>query len=390
LVKPEPLKKNASVPKRPDYTPTFDFMENVLKLCAGLRTQGLVKEASELESNYLNYKQAQTLYETHKETGEDLLHTAHPEGSHKMKDVEGDAVVEDLLEKHMKHIQMVEKKPTGKLDSTASVISAVKKALGEEQKLEDWTDEDIAKDWAQFPAKWKNYVVQKMLDMTWAAYSQGSSALAPAHTFAKQGHLDMDIVSDIGTEMQQANNAQREMRSAKEVTVEGLNKMITAFKRAQNVANSKIDDETTKNAVVNGIAGAIGATSNLIPAVQAWVADQSKLPPGIPKPKKPASSVITIPATEIKEGPLGVVYRQINSYKAQLNTWSTYRSISGDPQAAQWIKEEIASLDDIANRMDKVPDNEAAEKEAVGNFQREIAEEAKSIAEFKAGWVDQK
>jgi len=39
LVKPESLQKRASIPKKADYTPTSDFMENIFKLCAGLRSQ---------------------------------------------------------------------------------------------------------------------------------------------------------------------------------------------------------------------------------------------------------------------------------------------------------------------------------------------------------------
>ena len=132
LVKPEPLNKTASAPKKLNYTPTANLMENVLNLCAGLRSQGLVKEAAELETNYLNYKQAQTLYETSKETGEDLLQTAHPDGSHKLEGLEGDALVEDLLEKHEKIMSVVNKnKPSGKLSSSAQTINEVKKALGQ-------------------------------------------------------------------------------------------------------------------------------------------------------------------------------------------------------------------------------------------------------------------
>lgn len=131
LVKPEPLQKKAAVTKKADYTPSVNLMENIFKLCAGLRDNGLKKEADEIETNYLNYKRAQTLYETSKETGEDLVHDAHPKGSHKLEGVEGnEAVVEDILDQHLKIVEMVSKKPTGKL-STAQIISEVKRSLGE-------------------------------------------------------------------------------------------------------------------------------------------------------------------------------------------------------------------------------------------------------------------
>lgn len=134
LVKPEPpLQKTAALSKKANLTPTPNLMENIFKLCAGLREQGRVVEASEVETNYLNYKRAQTLYEAHKETGDDLIHSAHPKGSHKLEGVAGDeATFEDILDKHTKILQMVEKKPTGKLSSAAQILGAVKKSLGQQ------------------------------------------------------------------------------------------------------------------------------------------------------------------------------------------------------------------------------------------------------------------
>lgn len=134
MVKDEPLNKTASVVNPLDLKVSYNLMENVLKLCAGLRASGLDKHANELESNYLSYKQANTLYETSKEKGEDLIHDAHPEGSHKIEDILGDdlAVVEDILDRHVKMVLVVEKKPTGKLASSKSVINAVKNVFAQD------------------------------------------------------------------------------------------------------------------------------------------------------------------------------------------------------------------------------------------------------------------
>lgn len=125
-----PMTKSAS--SQPNLMPSGSFVENVLKLCSGLRSAGYEKYASELENKLVNYKQAQTLYETSKEKGDDLVHAAHPKGSHKLENVEGDeAVFEDIIDKHLKHVQVVEKQPTGKLASSRDVISAVKVVLGQ-------------------------------------------------------------------------------------------------------------------------------------------------------------------------------------------------------------------------------------------------------------------
>lgn len=131
IVKPEQFIKQASITKSADYLPTENLTENVMKLCGGLRSQGLVKQASELEANFLAYKQAQTLYQAHKETGDDLIESAHPEGSHKLRDVDSDeATFEDILEQHVKSLQVANKTPKGKL-SSAALISKVKTVLGQ-------------------------------------------------------------------------------------------------------------------------------------------------------------------------------------------------------------------------------------------------------------------
>lgn len=131
LVKPDPIQKTASASKI-DLTPSDNLMENVLKLCNGLRRQGFEKEASEVETNYLSYKQAQTLYDVSQEKGEDQIQAAHPEGSHKMENIEGDmAVFETVVSRHLKVLDVVKKTPAGKLTEASAIIDAVKTVLGQ-------------------------------------------------------------------------------------------------------------------------------------------------------------------------------------------------------------------------------------------------------------------
>ncbi len=119
LIKPEPLQKQASLSKTADITPTSDLMQNIIKLCIALRAEGLVKEAAEVETNFFNYKKAQTLYEVTKEKGEDLVDAAHPQGSHKLEGLDSEeAVVEDIVDRHNKMKAVVDKKPTGKYSSS--------------------------------------------------------------------------------------------------------------------------------------------------------------------------------------------------------------------------------------------------------------------------------
>lgn len=129
LVEEQPIKKTAAV-KKMELNPSTNLMENILNLCAGLRDKGFNKYADELETKFINYKQAQTLYETSKETGDDLVDAAHPKGSHKLEGVDGDeSVVETILDQHMKLLNIVNKKPTGKLASSQEAIKAVKQLL---------------------------------------------------------------------------------------------------------------------------------------------------------------------------------------------------------------------------------------------------------------------
>ena len=131
LIKPEPVNSYKSPTEAfkaaTALTPSDNLAENILKLCAGLRTQGFDKYASEIEVKFLQYKQADAsgLYDVwhHGEpkSGEELLYQAHPDGSHKMVDMDGDVVVEDLLEKQKKIQQTILKTPTGKLAAKDAV-----------------------------------------------------------------------------------------------------------------------------------------------------------------------------------------------------------------------------------------------------------------------------
>jgi hypothetical protein len=128
-VKEEPLKKTAA-PKT-DLSPSKSFVDNLLKLCTGLRSAGFEKQAEELESKLVQYKQAGALYDVGNEKGEDLVHAAHPKGSHKMENIDSkEATFEDILDKHIKMLDVANSKPTGKNSSAQEILDAVKVTLG--------------------------------------------------------------------------------------------------------------------------------------------------------------------------------------------------------------------------------------------------------------------
>jgi hypothetical protein len=124
---------------------TKNVQENILLLCASLRESGFTKHAEDLESNFLAYKQAQSLYETFKEKGEDLIDMAHPDGSHKLEGL--DHKVLTVVDRHNEIKEKVNKKPTGKLASKLSEM--IKKNANNKNILkvilaqEDATQEDF-------------------------------------------------------------------------------------------------------------------------------------------------------------------------------------------------------------------------------------------------------
>lgn len=129
-IQEEPLKKEASAP---DYQSTDNLMENIMKLCRGLRATGFDKYAEELESKFIQYKQAESAYDVSGETGEDLIDEAHPDGSHKLEGIDSDeAVIETIIDQRKKILDKIEKMPKGKLSTSAEVIDAVKMVFSQE------------------------------------------------------------------------------------------------------------------------------------------------------------------------------------------------------------------------------------------------------------------
>lgn len=141
-IKEEPIVKKAA--PTTDLNPTEDLTVNLLKLCNGLRTAGFEKQAEEIEEKFVNYKKASSLYGVDGEKGEDLVHAAHPKGSHKLVDVDSkEATFEDILDNQLQFMNVVNKKPTGKLASSNDIVGAVKTILAqnispEDQKIDGW------------------------------------------------------------------------------------------------------------------------------------------------------------------------------------------------------------------------------------------------------------
>ena len=126
LVKPAPAKSIHKTASN-NLVPSGNFTQDIIKLCAGLRSNGFNKYAEEIESKFLMFKQADTLYQTSKETGEDLIDAAHPEGSHKLDGL--DHTVLTIVDRQKRIQEILNKRPTGKLATNKEILNAVKIAL---------------------------------------------------------------------------------------------------------------------------------------------------------------------------------------------------------------------------------------------------------------------
>lgn len=187
IVKPEEIKKEASN-KELDLNPSDNLVGNIMKLCAGLRHEGMSKYADELELNFLNYKKAQTLYETTKETGEDLVDMAHPKGSHRLEGVEGDSVFETIIDQHLKGVEIANKKPHGKLSTAKNIIDAVKISLAIEE------DEDKILDKQKVLALQE---LRKIIPKLQSFYKQFSNAVKHVGAKVKFGAAVANILATL-------------------------------------------------------------------------------------------------------------------------------------------------------------------------------------------------
>lgn len=117
----EPVKKTAS--EVISLKPTDNLTQNIMTLCAALRSAGNIAQAKELECNFINYKSAEThLYNVTNETGEDLIDQAHPDGSPKVTD-DKESVVETESDIHDAVVKMLAQKPIGKHAQTTAKVS---------------------------------------------------------------------------------------------------------------------------------------------------------------------------------------------------------------------------------------------------------------------------
>lgn len=119
-----PVKKQASDNET-------DVLSKMFRLSKELRKAGRFKDAQSLDEKIVRYATSERhIYNTHGETGDDLIDFAHQDGDIEVAPSEHDyGKVETQLSQHKRIVDIVQKEPTGKY-ATASAMNKVAKMLG--------------------------------------------------------------------------------------------------------------------------------------------------------------------------------------------------------------------------------------------------------------------
>ena len=336
-VKNNPLEKYASV-EREDLTPTDSLTENVMKLCAGLRSQGMDKYADELGNKFVAYKKAAGIYNVSGETGEDLVDAAHPDGGHKMEDMLGDSLIETILERHLKMVEVINKKPHGKLASHADILSAVKIVVsGDVSKIQASLKKVLSNVNAIFALHEQQNILSRPI-------VQGKDTLREL----------------INSAITNAGNAEMAEGLCYQIK-SGLDSFHSAFKPGWAFGGSSEE-------VWGGMQPAFNAAYNALALAQKLLGE----------PDAPVAPAVV-------KKPLDDLLNQATSLKNKVQSWKSIGSIIKQPLAVKWIDSELASLEDIISRYKAVP----AEQQAnlVNALSKELNAEVTDINQFEAKWV---
>lgn len=350
LVKEEDFVKTATVTKRANLNPSSDPLVSLMRLGEGLREAGYEKLAVEIEDKALAFKQAQTLYETSKETGEDLIDFAHPKGSHKLEGVDGtEAVFETILDQHLKSVKMIEKMPTGKLASHKDILGAVKKALAQGASTADLANEalGVINEVAR--------LVNEELTVSVDNFTKKAAQLASNPTVFNIKELKT-LLDRLSKRLNPSffSGATWGMGGLSDYT---WNRASSLINKAQGILNKALESRMKDD---NG--------------------EQAKLE-GRPSSDQP----ITLPEQTVVASKFDVQLATVENLKQKISTWKAYRSISNQPSAIKWINEEMAALNDITKRYSAIP--EGQQEAAASQLSKEVGEEKSAISQFENSWI---
>ncbi len=362
------LEKTASA-QNPDLTPTNDFTSNLLKLCNGLRASGFDKQAEELESKFLQLKSAQSMYGVSNEKGEDLVHDAHPKGSHKLEGVDSkEATVEDILDKHLQILDVVNKKPTGKLSDASSILGAVKVVLSQ-AKGPDTSGMSVAE-------------LENGLNRN---VNFASNIVNQVSGLAKG---EMSAFMDF----QRFHN--NFLKAAEHTDIDGLKEMLSQL----NAMETRLSPESWFHYVSFGQSGISESTWAIVSPLlerakqavnraleyrkaldQRQAAGALKGLDGGDEDKPFQVGEVSISGSPL-EGRATVLANKLRAY-------SLIETISSNPRAKQWVDSAIAEVEQFKNKLGRIP--EGQEAVVAPTLEKELADKESKVSQFAKSWLGQ-
>lgn len=332
-IKKDPIQKTASVSE--DLSPSSNLTENILKLCSGLRNSGLDKYADELENKFLAYKQANSLYNVSKEEGKDLIDAAHPKGGHNLEDVEGDALVETILENRLKILNVVNKAPTGKLASHSDIMNAVKVVMSvDASKVVNKLRKVLTNVNTIFSLHEQENILSRPL-------VQGKDTLRDLINSAIQNSSNPDVVEGLCYQIKS-----------------GLDSFYSAFKPGWAFGGSSKEIWSSMEPVFASAFAALAAAQ---------------------------TALAETPAPVVVKNPLEDLINQVSSLKNKVQSWKSVGPVIKQPAAEKWLNVELGILEDIITRYKSVP--EGQQENLVSALTKEINAELGDINQFEKQWI---
>lgn len=380
MIKEEPIKKTAA-PKGLSLAPTENLEENILKLCSALRSSGFEKHAAEVEVNFFNLKRAQS-YDVHGETGEDLLNQAHPEGSHQMKDLDGDCLVETLQDRQKAIQKIIAKQPTGKLAATREIAGLVKSA-GKFEKQDavnaikiilGQANTRVTVESIQGPLKNSVTILNTAMSLT---EKIGGITEAVMH-FLKSRQQEVANASDKAENTfdilssKDIDNAINAVKSIQEsLTPNTLHKILPSWMNKGISEDDSVWDQV--NNKLNSVINNLNLANENFKKLSIQGANPEKVEP------------FKIKEVQIKANEMSLQKNRISNLKSKLLGAKAIGSIASNKQVLKWIDDEVKALDDISNRYSKLPEEQ---DEAMAPFlKKEIDTEETDINVFYKTWI---
>lgn len=359
-IKNEQIKKEAVIA---DLSISFNLTENIIKLCNGLRTSGFHKYADEIEHKFMSYKKAQSLYETSKETGEDLIDTAHPNGSHKLEGVDSaEAVIETIIDKHLAHVKLTEKQPTGKLASSKDILKAVKTVLAQEETTESLLGA-IQSKLSSINSILKKLDIVTKDELTWSIGSQGyTSSVAALATKPTVDNIKkiQEWLNKLHTRLDPTSWLHYTTLGVSGLSEDSWSQVQSMLSVAQTAAQQALEYRIRYNMLI---------------------AEQRLAPPASP----PAQ----LDEVKLEGGTaLTPLLRQVHALKNKVSAWSAIGTIANNPTLMQWVKSEIAALDGIITRYSEVEDQHTDQAVSLlPALQKEVSAETNDIGVFETKYI---